>query len=300
MVKFYMLIFLFIVGCVPQDNISRPKNKKTDPPSSSYELLFSDEFNYTGLPDPEKWVFDRGTGPNGWGNWELQYYTDRDPRNAYVEDGVLKIIARRGAVQNDPYNNYQHFFTSAKISTTCGFKYGRFDIRARVSSGFGTWPAIWMLPFYRMKEAWPFSGEIDILEHVGREPDEVFFTMHSGAFNHLQNNQLGRHVVGDGDWEDKFYDYSFEWKKDSMEWFVNGESVHFIQRQPHWGFFEWPFDRSFSVIINLAIGGGFGFIPGTPREYNMPRLNQEIFPKTFEIDYIRVYGDRGNMNCMKN
>lgn len=294
------LSLLLIISC--NDGITTLKApddvEEMDPGQDQWVLIFEDDFNYNGLPDNSKWTFDGGTGVNGWGNWELQYYTMNDLETAYVSDGTLKIRANREVV-NDPWDNYQTFFSSAKLGTKCGFKYGRFDIRARFPVGFGTWPAIWMLPFFRMKQAWPYAGEIDVIEHVGRNPDEVLFSIHTGAFNHLKGTHKTKIVYGKRDWEAEFHTYSLEWTKDSLEWLIDGFSQFRLDKEEHYGNNEWPFHKHFELIMNLAIGGMFGFPPGTTREQNLPYLNVESFPKTFEIDFVKVYGNKDNMICKK-
>lgn len=292
-----LFIFLVIICACQNEGLKTPDNMETTTPNEdALELIFYDEFNYEGLPDQTKWSYDSGTGVQGWGNWELQYYTKKDLNTAYVSNGTLKIQAVRGSV-DDPHNNYDHDFTSAKLGSKCGFKYGKFEIKAKVPSGFGTWPAVWMLPFYRLNEAWPMSGEIDILEHVGRTPDEVFFSIHTGAFNYWGGVPKSKKVYSPGNWESEFHVYALNWTEDGMEWSIDGESKYRLDKKPYYGYEEWPFDKHFEIIMNLAIGGGIGFPPNTPREANMPRLNEEVFPKTFEIDYVRVYGKKVNMNC---
>ena len=300
-IKTFLLFFvllLLILSC--NDNkgtLKAPGTQENGTPNEdAMEIIFYDEFKKEGLPDPQKWSFDTGTGANGWGNWELQYYTKADIVNAFVSNGTLKIRALPDQM-DDPYETYEHFFTSAKVSSKCGFKYGKFEIKAKMTGGFGMWPAVWMLPFYRIKSSWPTSGEIDIIEHVGRTPDEVFVSVHTAAFNYWGGTPKSKKILKPGNWESEFHVYTLDWSEKRLEWFVDGVSKYVFEKKDFYTEKEWPFDKPFGLIMNLAIGGNFGFPPGTPREINMPLLDRETFPKVFEIDYVRVYGNKKNMVC---
>src|SRR4026208_2586222 len=152
--------------------------------SDQWRLVWSDEFDYNGLPDPKKWSYD--VGGHGWGNKELQYYTERRKENARVENGKLIIEARRDSWEG-------HEYTSARLVTKGkgDWTYGRFEVKAKLPSGRGTWPAIWMLPTERSygESYWPDNGEIDIMEHVGYDPDVVHGSAHTKAYYHSINTQ---------------------------------------------------------------------------------------------------------------
>jgi beta-glucanase (GH16 family) len=244
--------------------------------SSGRRLVWSDEFDYRGLPDSTKWSYDAGDGcPNlcGWGNQELQFYTERRAENARVEDGHLVIEARREHWQTREY-------TSARlISKGKGdWTYGRMEVRARLPKGRGTWPAIWMLPTDWAYGGWPASGEIDIMEHVGYAPDSIFGTIHTQAFNHMMYTQKsGAIVVPDA--ERAFHVYAIDWTPEKID-FIMDDRVYHTFRNNGTGFEGWPFDRRFHLLLNIAVGGGWGGRHG---------VDEQIWPQRMEIDYVRVY-----------
>ncbi|MEO9967267.1 MAG: family 16 glycosylhydrolase [Reichenbachiella sp.] len=240
-----------------------------------YELVWSDEFNYTGLPDSEKWSYDVGDGcPNvcGWGNNELEYYTEDRLENARVEDGNLIITAIKESVGGKGY-------TSARLVTRDkgDWTYGRIEIRADLPTGKGTWPAIWMLPTDWSYGGWPDSGEIDIMEHVGFEADMIYGTVHTKAYNHTLGTQRGGEVVI-SDCEDNFHTYIIEWSRDKIDWYVDDEKYFTFSKEA--GSEKWPFDQRFHLLINIAIGGNWGGIQGVAKD---------IFPQEMKVDYVRVY-----------
>lgn len=267
----YLLFFLILPGCAE----SGPETPDTAPPPA-YELVWADEFEYEGLPDSTKWTYDVGDGcPDlcGWGNNELQYYTERRPENARVEGGHLIIEARRETYETRDYS-------SARLLTRekGDWKYGRFEIRANLPSGLGTWPAIWMLPTDWAYGGWPASGEIDIMEHVGYEPDTVYGTVHTEAFNHTLGTQKGGQIYLP-DCEDSFHTYIIEWTPEKIDFFVGETLYHTFQHQGD-GFEEWPFNRPFHLILNIAVGGNWGGKEG---------VAEDIWPQQMLVDYVRVY-----------
>ena len=234
-------------------------------------LVWSDEFEYTGLPDPSKWGYD--VGGHGWGNRELQYYTQNRTQNARVENGVLVIEARREAFQNRNY-------TSARvISKNKGdWKYGRFEIRAKLPRGRGTWPAVWMLPTDWVYGGWPNSGEIDIMEHVGYNMHHIHGSIHTGSFNHLQGTQISSSLRS-SDVDTEFHVYAMEWRPDRIDIFLDGQR-YFTVTDDGSGHGAWPFDQRFHLLLNIAVGGSWGGVQG---------VDDSIFPQRMEIDYVRVY-----------
>jgi beta-glucanase (GH16 family) len=239
--------------------------------AQNWSLIWADEFNYTGLPDPEKWVYD--VGGDGWGNNELQYYTKNREENARVEDGRLVIEARKESYSGSDY-------TSARLLTSGkgDWLYGRVEVRAKLPGGRGAWPAIWMLPTNWEYGGWPASGEIDIMEYVGYDPNVVHFTVHTDAFNHSINTQVGTSAILD-DPESNYYTYAIEWFPDRIDFFVDDE-LQFTFENQNKTFSEWPFDKAFHLILNIAIGGDWGNVEG---------VDDTLFPKTMEVDYVRVY-----------
>ncbi|MFA6126727.1 MAG: family 16 glycosylhydrolase [Bacteroidales bacterium] len=233
-------------------------------------LVWSDEFDYTGLPAASRWTCEEGG--SGWGNNELQYYTMNRTENARVENGVLIIEALRENLNGREY-------TSARlISSYKGdWLYGRFEVRAKVPGGKGTWPAIWMLPTDWAYGNWPASGEIDIMEHVGYDPTHVYGTAHTQAYNHKLGTQKGGSVTGT-DWESAFHVYAIEWSATKIDFIVDDAVYYTFNNEGGWE--KWPFDQRFHFILNLAVGGSWGGAQG---------VDNSIFPKRMEIDYVRVY-----------
>ena len=264
------LLFLQSLAIAQSDNVDA---------GEEYELVWSDEFEYRGLPDSSKWTYDVGDGcPDicGWGNNELQYYTGNRLKNARVKNGNLIIEAHKEAYENREY-------TSARLLTRDrdAWKYGRFEIRAKLPSGRGTWPAIWMLPEEWAYGGWPESGEIDIMEHVGYEPDRVYATVHTEAFNHVQGTQ-DTDTLRIPDAEQQFHVYAMEWTPQSIRWSVDGQHYSTFENR-NATYKEWPFDRPFHLILNIAVGGNWGGSQG---------VDDRIWPQQFVIDYVRVYQNK--------
>lgn len=230
-------------------------------------LVWSDEFNEAGAPDEDKWGYDIGGG--GWGNEELQNYTD-SRTNSFVKDGKLTIKALKNSGS----------WTSARLVTKSkgDWLYGRVEVKAKLPAGKGTWPAIWMLPTNWEYGGWPKSGEIDIMEHVGYEMGKVHGTIHTEAYNHSINTQLG----GTTDVENvasEFHVYAIDWTEDEIIWYVDGEEYYRVIN-PDKTYKEWPFDKRFHLILNIAIGGTWGGAQG---------IDPNLQEATMEIDYVRVY-----------
>lgn len=231
---------------------------------------WQDEFGYTGAPDPAKWGYD--IGGHGWGNNELQYYTDSTD-NAFVADGVLTIAARK---EKKKGRNY----TSARVVSKGkgDFLYGRFEIKAKLPSGKGTWPALWMLPTDQAYGGWPNSGEIDIMEHVGYDPNRVHITMHTQAYNHTINTQRTGIKLVDGA-IGNFHVYRTDWTPDAIRGYIDDELVLEFPNEGT-GPAAWPFDQRFHFLINIAVGGNWGGKEG---------VDDNSFPARMQVDYVRVY-----------
>lgn len=249
--------------------------------AQTWELKWSDEFISAGLPDNTKWGYD--VGGSGWGNNELQYYTDSRLENARVENGNLIIEARKEAYGGKNY-------TSARlVSRNKGdWKYGRIEVKAKLPGGRGTWPAIWMLPTDWVYGAWPASGEIDIMEYVGYDPGIVHGTVHTEAYNHSIGTQVGAsYSVPNA--ETAFHVYAIEWDESKIDFFVDGNKYFTFNNQGTWQ--KWPFDQRFHLILNIAIGGNWGGVQG---------VDDNIFPVKMEIDYVRVYQAVGELKISGN
>jgi beta-glucanase (GH16 family) len=245
-----------------------------DEGSLTYELVWSDEFDYTGPPDPAKWGYD--TGGSGWGNHELQYYTDGG--NARADGGKLIIEARKETMGGRAY-------TSARLVTKGkgDWLYGIVEVRAKLPAGLGTWPAIWMLPTDWAYGGWPDSGEIDIMEHVGYDENRVHASIHTRAYNHTNGTQKGNGGVTVQDATDDFHIYAIEWLPDKICFMIDGARVYEYNPSKLLtaaSYRQWPFDRPFHLLINLALGGDWGGAMG---------FDEAMLPAVFEIDYVRVY-----------
>lgn len=244
-----------------------------------------DEFKYVGGVNPEKWLHHNGGG--GFGNNEVQYYTDRT-QNTYVDGEYLTITALK-----ESYSGYE--YTSSKIWTNGleDWKYGKFEMRAKLPSGRGTWPAFWMMPSLSSYGGWPDSGEIDIMEHVGYNPNVVLGNTHTHRFNGTNGRGASTNsLIMDGtftsiDVLNQFHTYAVIWTETKIEWFFDGISYGSMGYNPKVSSsylyptsVDWPFDKNFYLILNLAIGGDWGGAMG---------IDNTIFPTEFVIDYVRVY-----------
>jgi len=262
---------------------------KKSPTSHGYSLVWSDEFNYAGKPDPAKWTYDYGFIANQ----EKQYYTD-SLKNASVEEGYLIIEAFKEKIANKDFNNAALMntwaaykakidtaqYTSARLKTEdlAEWKYGRIEVRAMLPKGRGMWPAIWMLGENRREAGWPKCGEIDIMEHVGYNNDSIFGTIHTQAYNHMRGTQKGKKIFIENP-NDEFHVFSIEWTPEKIDFMLDGVVYNHIENE-HKTEAEWPFDQKFYLILNVAVGGGLGGKKG---------IDDSIFPQRMVVDYVRVY-----------
>jgi beta-glucanase (GH16 family) len=236
----------------------------------SWKLVWGDEFNYAGLPDSSKWQYD--VGGHGWGNQELQYYSRQRSKNARVENGHLIIEAHKEMMEGMQY-------TSARLVTknTASWQYGKIEVRAKIPDGRGTWPAIWMLADKPALQ-WPDDGEIDIMEHVGFNQGYVHGSVHCKKYYHSIGTQK-TDTVFLKDCSSAFHVYGMEWNKEFVKVSVDGK-VFFTFKNEHTGYEAWPFDNKMYLLLNIAIGGGWGGQKG---------VDESIFPKKMLVDYVRVY-----------
>jgi beta-glucanase (GH16 family) len=232
----------------------------------AYQLVWSDEFDGSAL-DPANWAFDLGGG--GWGNGELQYYTDR-PVNVRLEDGHLVIEAIQ-----EKYKG--HLYTSTRIKTQRlqAWTYGRIEARLRLPSGQGIWPAFWMLGANINNRGWPYCGEIDIMEFVGKEPYNVHGTLHgpqyAGGDSVTRSKRLPYPASA------AFHVFAVEWEPEQIRWYLDGELWSTLAPGDVPG--DWVYDHDFFIILNLAVGGLW---PGSPDKTS-------VFPQQLLVDYVRVY-----------
>lgn len=239
---------------------------------AGYRLVWADEFDTEGLPDPRRWVHDTARNKEGWHNHELQYYAGPRLENARVQGGRLVVTARCEDLAQAADWGGQHY-TAARLLTRgkAEWTYGFFEVRAKLPCGKGTWPAIWMLG---SGGAWPADGELDIMEHQGHRPTRVSSAVHMAAGH-------GGHAVGGAtqlaDACTAFHNYQMHWLPDKLEFSVDGV-VHFHYPNLKLGAAAWPFDRAHYMVLNIAIGGDLG-----------GPVDDRIFPVAMEVDYVRVY-----------
>jgi beta-glucanase (GH16 family) len=256
----------------PTPTTPAPTTPVTPPVTDTVKkLVWSDEFNTGSRPDTTKWVYNIGTGSNGWGNNEAQYYTG-DSTNARIENGNLIIEARKESKGGKNYTSAR-MITQGKASWT----YGRLEIRAKLPKGVGTWPAIWMLGDNINTVGWPTCGEIDIMEHVGKEQDMVLWSTHSKLNNWSLGTQKTNKATIQGV-SDAFHVYKIEWSKDYIQFFVDDKLCYTSPNEGK-GSDYYPFNAPQFLLLNLAIGGNLGG----------PTINDAIFPCRMEVDYVRVY-----------
>jgi len=240
---------------------------------TEYRLIWSDEFDYTGLPDSTKWLYDTEGNDFGWGNNESQIFTIADTTNAFVSENTLKITAI-----NESINDKQ--FSSARLISNAYWKYGRVEVRAKLPNGRGTWPAIWMMPGgWTFNDGnWPDVGEIDIMEHVGHELGVIHASAHSRDYQWQKGTQkTGVMCVSNAD--SVFHTYAMEWNSEVMKTYVD-DSLYFEYKNEGLGINKWPYDKPFYLILNVSVGGAWGAMQG---------IDTTAFPQTMEIDYVRFY-----------
>ncbi|MCU0358013.1 MAG: glycoside hydrolase family 16 protein [Cyclobacteriaceae bacterium] len=234
------------------------------------QLVMQDEFDVNGAPNSEIWGYEIGTGVNGWGNNELQYYTNRR-ENVVVQNGYLIITARKESFEGSAY-------TSARLITKGKFEqtYGRFETRMRLPWGQGMWPAFWMLGADIDTNPWPGCGEIDIMEYRGQEPTIVLGSVHGPGYS--GGNAISKSYELKNDrFDTGFHVFGIEWGPNYVNFYV--DNVLYNQITPADVTGEWVFNKPFYILINLAVGGTF---VGSPN-------SETVFPQTMLVDYVRVY-----------
>ncbi len=247
---------------------------KEDP----YKLVWSDEFDYEGLPNPDKWSYDVGDACDkpagcGWGNHELQYYTENQEKNARVHDGHLTIEVHKEDIANSKYSSAR-LLTKGKGD----WLYGKFEIKAKLPPGKGIWSAIWMLSSEDKYNGWPHSGEIDIMENVGYEPHIIHGTAHTLDYHH----SIGTHKSGKlflPDVHDTFHVYGLQWDENQYTVFIDERPIFTFYNESQ-DFKSWPFDQKFHLILNIAFGGDWGGKEG---------IDDNALPAKMVVDYVRVY-----------
>ena len=237
---------------------------------AQWKLVWSDEFNKEGLPDPSKWGYD--VGGHGWGNNELQFYTQSRNENARIENGKLIIEAHREPMEGKEY-------TSARLVTRdiATWSSGKIEVSAKLPSGLGTWPAIWMLANTHPLK-WPDDGEIDIMEHVGYDQGTVHASVHTKKYNHSIGTQK-TNKISVIDCSETFHRYQVEWNNDSISIGID-DNYYYSFKNEKTGYNAWPLSNKFYLLLNLAVGGNWGGQKGVAKD---------IWPRRMEVDYVRVY-----------
>lgn len=258
----FLLLLIALMGC------ERDDFQKLD--QRNWQLVWSDDFEGTAgqLPDATKWTYDIGTGDNGWGNAELQSYTNNPANISLDGEGNLSITALRSG----------NSFTSARIKTQGKFaqKYGRFEARLKTPYGPGIWPAFWMLGENIKTAGWPQCGEIDIMELRGQEPYAINGTIHGPGYSG-GNPVTKKYTLINNRFDIDYHIYAVEWDKEKIDFFVDDYLYQRIKRNDVPG--EWVYDQPFYIILNIAVGGNYVGFPTT----------QTPFPQKMIIDYVRVY-----------
>ena len=275
----FLFSMIFLGGCLESDEKS---NEIDDGPSNTpleWEQVWSDEFDGDNL-DLSKWNILRWRP--GWVNNEQQAYTDRDT-NVFLQDGNLVI---QGLIEPIYYdtdhtgNQYTANYTSGRINTDDKFSwtYGKFDIRAKLPSGRGSWPAIWMLGESITSIGWPDCGEIDIMEHVGFDDGNIHGSIHTKDFNHIMNTQRSGSIALPSATQ-SFHIYSLEWSPHYLRFLIDDSPFFFVYNDSNGNAAKWPFDSPHYMILNLAIGGDWGGIQG---------IESSSFPMRMLVDHVRV------------
>lgn len=259
-------------------NPQNSNNQAGPPEIHGWALAWSDEFNGPNgsPPDPAKWTYD--TGGSGWGNRELEYYTRR-PQNAFVENGHLVIRAIREDFTG-PDGVTRHY-TSARLKTQGIFAqtYGRFEARIKIPYGQGIWPAFWLLGNDLGKVPWPGSGEIDVMENIGREPAWIYGSVHGPGYSGNEGLTAPYALPGEPPFYEEYHIYAIEWEPGRVSFFVDSTKYATFTPANLAPENHWVFDHPFFILLNVAVGGDW---PGAPDE-------SSVFPQDMLVDFVRVY-----------
>ncbi len=260
---FIPLLLALIMSC---------SNDDTQKVVNFTQISMQDEFDTDGTPNSSIWGYEIGTGANGWGNNELQYYTDRT-ENVTVQNGKLLITAREEDFNGSSY-------TSARLITKDLFeqRYGRFEARIKLPYGQGIWPAFWMLGADIDENSWPACGEIDIMEYRGQNPSVLIGSVHGPGYS--GGEAISKEYTLENDrFDTGFHVFGIEWGPEYINYYV--DDVLYNQITPEDVTGEWVFNKPFFILMNLAIGGNF---VGSPND-------ETVFPQTMIVDYVRVYNN---------
>lgn len=271
-------VLTLVAACGAKQPASPAPSATPSPGGAAWQLFWSDEFDAPddAAPEPAKWVYDVGGG--GWGNNELQSYTDRR-ENAVIRGGALVIRAVRETFTGR--DGIRREYTSARLKTQGTFTqtYGRFEARIRIPRGQGIWPAFWMLGQDITSVGWPACGEIDVMENIGREPTIVHGTLHGPGYSGGQGiGAAFTHPAG-RPFADDFHVYTIEWESQAIRWYVDGSQFQSRSAADLPGGARWVFDHPFFMLLNVAVGGNW---PGHPDATT-------TFPQEMIVDWVHVY-----------
>jgi beta-glucanase (GH16 family) len=261
---------LLVLCLLPAAFLSAQTNAPDPELPDEYQLVWADEFDGASYDNT---IWSPQISGGGFGNHELQYYTG-NANNIFTRNGLLVLKAIKETYQG-------HAYTSGKLWSQSKnfFKYGRIETRFLLPAGRGTWPAIWMMPQSSVYGGWPHSGEIDIMEYVGYQPNLIFGTVHRGEGSGGNGNGSSMTVSNPGD----FHRIRLDWEPGYIKWYLDGKLLH-TYHNAYSGSAQWPFDQNFYIILNFAVGGDWGGAQG---------VDDTIFPEEFLIDYVRVYQKSG-------
>ena len=277
-IKYYL--FSFFCGFCLINTLAQVPN--------GYSIVWADDFNdpsVDGKPivraNNDSWWYETGNG--GWGNNELQYYIagiNGSDTLAAISNGTLKIKAIQKNIGTSQY-------ASIRMNTVQSWKYGYFEMRAKMPTGKGTWPAFWMLP--KNFQSWPLDGEIDIMEYVGYDPNRVHGSIHTMSYNHsIGTQRTSNKIIQNA--ETEFHTYALLWTEEKIRIYVDGYNYFTFSNDGTNNKDTWPFNAPFYLKLNLAVGGNWGGAMG---------VDTNIFPATYEIDYVRVYQNTTAINETK-
>ena len=267
-----LIVILIQLSCMNSE-LHESSSDKRQAEDTGYKLVWNDEFNYEGLPDSTKWIYDTEGNEVGWGNHEAQYYSKARTKNAKAENGVLQITAHKEDLGGKKY-------TSARLVSKADWKYGKLEVNAKLPGGTGTWTAIWMMPGgWSFNDGnWPAVGEIDIMEHVGHETGIIHSSAHSTDYQWQKQTQKSAtlHIP---DVTEQFHSYILEWTPKVLRTYVD-DSLCFEYENEGLGETKWPYNKPFYLILNIAVGGAWGSVKG---------IDDEAFPQTMEVEYVRIF-----------
>ncbi len=269
----FLILLLPVIGLSGCQKAAEYSSPTEIPAPPGWKLVWHDEFDGEGIPDPTKWTY--AVGGHGWGNKEKQFYTEARVENANQRDGKLHVIARKESWEGNDY-------TSARIiSRGLGdFQYGRFEIRAKVPPARGTWSAIWMMPsdWQFSDGGWPDVGEIDIMEHVGHDRGVIHASAHSRDYQWQKGTQKTG-VIEIPTATEEFHSYILEWSEERLAAYVD-DQLYFEYLNEGEGVGKWPYNKPFYLIMNIAVGGEWVAAAG---------IDDDALPQVMEVDYVRVY-----------